>query len=352
MPSWGAFTGRSVVQLAGIGSSWRQPAGRGLAAGGAVSCSPLSVASRVSSGSGFPVLRVEHADVDIGCLVNALGRLECGLRQTRKGEFQVSELVLDHIAVGPACGCWFRGGPGRHGVNEFLDEVTADPVEFDAAFGLGVSACSGEIEDKSGAREIEAVPGVEMFQQPVRLACRIGVHDPVTDSAFEVVPEEGRQFQVLDGPVRPVDAEAARVEIVTDTALRSRAWPAARTVQMVPHGCLGQIYFSRPGTSLTTAASGPGSIVIRRVTSAGIRRVHDRYITIPQQVHDWLNQIQSLREDTGNPLAGMTPPLAKRPDPPTTSPATAPFQSSTRRRAIRTRSPPPWQPRWDGAGRC
>ncbi len=43
---------------------------------------------------------------------------------------------------------------------------------------------------------------------------------------------------------------------------------------------------------------------------AGIGRVHDRYITSPRQVHDRLNQIQSLRRDTGNPSCGMTPPLA------------------------------------------
>jgi len=55
-------------------------------------------------------------------------------------------------------------------------------------------------------------------------------------------------------------------------------------------GSLGQIYYSRSGTSLTAAASGPGGLVIRRDTSAGIRRVHDRYITSPRQVHDWLNQ--------------------------------------------------------------
>ena len=65
---------------------------------------------------------------------------------------------------------------------------------------------------------------------------------------------------------------------------------------------LSQIYFSRPGTSLTAAASGPGGLVIRRVTSAGIRRVHDRCITSPRQVHDRLNQIQSLRGDTGKRL--------------------------------------------------
>ena len=31
-------------------------------------------------------------------------------------------------------------------------------------------------------------------------------------------------------------------------------------------------------------------------------RVHDRYITSQRQVHDRLNQIQSLRGDTGKPL--------------------------------------------------
>ena len=31
-------------------------------------------------------------------------------------------------------------------------------------------------------------------------------------------------------------------------------------------------------------------------------QVHDRYITSPRQVHDRLNQIQSLRGDTGKPL--------------------------------------------------
>jgi hypothetical protein len=51
----------------------------------------------------------------------------------------------------------------------------------------------------------------------------------------------------------------------------------------------------------------------------------------------------------GNPC-GLTPPLAQRPDPRAASLATAPCQSSTGRRATRTRSPPPWQPGWDGAG--
>src|SRR5712691_2980542 len=60
-----------------------------------------------------------------------------------------------------------------------------------------------------------------------------------------------------------------------------------------PPDSLNQIYLSRPGTSLTAAASGPCGLVTRRVTSAGIRRVHDRYITSPRQVHDRLNQIQS-----------------------------------------------------------
>jgi hypothetical protein len=78
-------------------------------------------------------------------------------------------------------------------------------------------------------------------------------------------------------------------------------------------------------------------LVIRRVASAGIRRVHDRYITSPRQVHDRLNQIQSLRRDAGKPSCGMTPPLAHtRPDPRAASLATAPRQSSTggRRRAL------------------
>ncbi len=38
----------------------------------------------------------------------------------------------------------------------------------------------------------------------------------MADGAFEVVAEEGRQFQVLYSPVRPVDAEAALVEVVAD----------------------------------------------------------------------------------------------------------------------------------------
>jgi hypothetical protein len=71
---------------------------------------------------------------------------------------------------------------------------------------------------------------------------------------------------------------------------------------------------------------------------ADIGRVHDRYIISPRQVHDRLNQIQSLRGDTGNPGDMMTP-LVQGPDPRAVSLATAPCQSSTRRVA-RTRSPP------------
>jgi len=49
---------------------------------------------------------------------------------------------------------------------------------------------------------------------------------------------------------------------------------------LIPGGeCQRQIHFSRPGASLTAAASGPCGHVIRCVTSAGIRRVHDRYMT-------------------------------------------------------------------------
>ena len=47
----------------------------------------------------------------------------------------------------------------------------------------------------------------------------------------------------------------------------------------------------------------------------------------------------------------MTLPLARRPDPGTTSLSTAPCRSSIPAAAKRTRSPPPWQLRRDGAGR-
>ena len=66
---------------------------------------------------------------------------------------------------------------------------------------------------------------------------------------------------------------------------------------------LSQVYCSRPGISLTAAASGPGGLAIRGITRAGIGRVHDRCITSPRQVHDRLSQIQSLRGGTpGTPL--------------------------------------------------
>jgi len=40
-----------------------------------------------------------------------------------------------------------------------------------------------------------------------------------------------------------------------------------------------QISFSRPGTMLTAATNEPCDIMIGRVTSTGIRRVHDRCMT-------------------------------------------------------------------------
>lgn len=79
----------------------------------------------------------------------------------------------------------------------------------------------------------------------------------------------------------------------------------------------------------------------RFLRGAGIGRVHDRYITSPRQVHDRLYQIQSLRGDTRNPRDMMTP-LGRRLDQRAVSLTTAPCQSSTRRRATRTRSSPPW----------
>ena len=72
---------------------------------------------------------------------------------------------------------------------------------------------------------------------------------------------------------------------------------------------LSQIQVSRPDTSLTAATSGHRSLVIRPVTGAGIRQVHDRSITSPRRVHDRLRRIQFLTGDTGNPCC-MTRRLA------------------------------------------
>jgi hypothetical protein len=82
---------------------------------------------------------------------------------------------------------------------------------------------------------------------------------------------------------------------------------------------------------------------------AAIGRVHDRYITSPRQVHDRLNQIQSLRGDTGKPLR---PDAAARTAPRSAGSVARHGAGPVFHRAARTRSPPPWQPRRDGAGRC
>jgi hypothetical protein len=74
----------------------------------------------------------------------------------------------------------------------------------------------------------------------------------------------------------------------------------------------------------------------------GTSPVHDRYMTGSTG--------SSLTEDTGNPC-GMTPPLARRPDPGKAPLATAPRRPSIPAAATRARSRPPWQPRRDGAGR-
>ena len=73
------------------------------------------------------------------------------------------------------------------------------------------------------------------------------------------------------------------------------------------------LYGNRAAISLTAATNGHLGLVIQPVTGTAIRRVHDRCITGPRQVHDRLCWIQSQR-------AAGTP-------------------------------PPPWQPRREGAGR-
>ncbi len=74
------------------------------------------------------------------------------------------------------------------------------------------------------------------------------------------------------------------------------------------------LYGNRAAISLTAATNGHLGLVIQPVTGTAIRRVHDRCITGPRQVHDRLCWIQSQR-------------------------------------AAGTRPPPPWQPRREGAGR-
>ena len=126
--------------------------------------------------------------------------------------------------------------------------------------------------------------------------------------------------------------------------------PVARTVQMERPGSLAKIYFSRPDASLAAATSGHHWLVTRRVADAGIRRVYDRYITSPLQVHDLLLLRIRFLAWRRNPR-GTTPPLAWRPDPGTAPLATAPCGPSIPAAAARTRSPPPRQSQWDDKGR-
>ena len=64
-----------------------------------------------------------------------------------------------------------------------------------------------------------------------------------------------------------------------------------------------QAGFRQPSGHLAhSRTSGHGGLVIQACTGAGIRRVHDRYITSPRQVHDRLNQIQSLTRGYREPL--------------------------------------------------
>ena len=74
------------------------------------------------------------------------------------------------------------------------------------------------------------------------------------------------------------------------------------------------LYGNQAAISLTAATTGHLGLVTRPVTGTAIRRVHDRCITGPRQVHDRLRWIQSQR-------------------------------------AAGTRPPPPCQPRREGAGR-
>ena len=61
------------------------------------------------------------------------------------------------------------------------------------------------------------------------------------------------------------------------------------------------LYGNRAAISLTAATTGHLGLVIQPVTGTAIRRVHDRCITGPRQVHDRLRWIQSQRG--GHPAA-------------------------------------------------
>jgi len=67
------------------------------------------------------------------------------------------------------------------------------------------------------------------------------------------------------------------------------------------------LYGNRAAISLTAATNGHLGLVIQPVTGTAIRRVHDRCITGPRQVHDRLRWIQSQR------AAGTRPPPPRQP---------------------------------------
>jgi hypothetical protein len=75
-----------------------------------------------------------------------------------------------------------------------------------------------------------------------------------------------------------------------------------------PSDSFGQIQVSQPGHFVHSSRKRTSRRRIRRITSSGIRRVHDRTITSPRQVHDRSPRSWALTRDTGNPR-GMTPPL-------------------------------------------
>ena len=171
----------------------------------------------------------------------------------------------------------------------FITEAASVP-----AFQTARSALPG---DGDGFPRIGLDLAVSMFA-PCLLGCR--------DTARQrPVPGGSRSRGLLHGPA---GSSIGRHQEVLSNTLSSG---------LLISGYISPVaglYGNRAAISLTAATNGHLGLVIQPVTGTAIRRVHDRCITGPRQVHDRLCWIQSQR------TAG-------------------------------TRPPPPWQPRRECAGR-
>lgn len=97
-------------------------------------------------------------------------------------------------------------------MDQFVDQIAADPVELHSIVGLLIGSGPGEVEDQAAPGEPQPVAVVEAVEQLVCGHAGGLVHGAVAGGPFQVEAEHGAEGEVLDGAVDAVGCVEGGVE--------------------------------------------------------------------------------------------------------------------------------------------